>query len=90
MITLTIDDVKVEVLEGTTVLEAAQSVEIYIPRLCYHPDLPTSKGLKPVEFVYRGDERIESDTLDQEFEGCQLCVVDRRDGGLSHLVQYPG
>lgn len=76
MITLTIDDVKVEVPEGTTVLEAAQNVEIYIPRLCYHPDLPTSKGLKPVEFVYRGDERFESDTLDQEFEGCQLCVVE--------------
>ena len=76
MITLTIDDVKGEVPEGTTVLEAAESVEIYIPRLCYHPDLSTSKGLKPVEFVYRGDERIESDTLDQEFEGCQLCVVE--------------
>ena len=84
MITLTIDDVKVDVPEGTTVLEAAESVEIYIPRLCYHPDLSTSKGLKPVEFVYRGDERIENDTprshsgqaLDQEFEGCQLCVVE--------------
>jgi Fe-S-cluster-containing dehydrogenase component len=84
MITLTIDDVKVEVPEGITVLEAAQGMEIYIPRLCYHPDLPTFKGLKPVEFVYRGDERIESDTLrlcsgqalDQEFEGCQLCVVE--------------
>lgn len=76
MIALTIDDVKVEVPEGTTVLEAAQSVEIYIPRLCYHPDLPTSKGLKPVEFVYRGNERIKSDTLDKEFEGCQLCVVE--------------
>ena len=46
MITLTIDDVKVEVPEGTTVLEAAENVEIYIPRLCYHPDLSTSKGLR--------------------------------------------
>ena len=76
MITLTIDGVKVEVPEGTTVLEAADRVEIYIPRLCYHPDLPTFEGLKPVEFVYRGEERIESDVLDQEFEGCQLCVVE--------------
>ncbi len=75
-ITLTVDDIRVEVPEGTTVLEAAQRVEIYIPRLCCHPDLPTFKGLKPVEFVYRGEERIESDALDKEFEGCQLCVVE--------------
>ena len=75
-IILTVDDIRVEVPEDTTVLEAAESVEIYIPRLCYHPDLPIFKGLKPVEFVYRGEERIESDALDKEFEGCQLCVVE--------------
>jgi formate dehydrogenase alpha subunit len=38
-ITLTIDGKKVEVPKGTTVLEAAQSAGVYIPTLCYDPDL---------------------------------------------------
>lgn len=39
MVTLTIDDKEITVQEGTTVMEAAESLGIYVPRLCYHPDL---------------------------------------------------
>ncbi|MFP4105283.1 MAG: NADH-dependent [FeFe] hydrogenase, group A6 [Phycisphaerae bacterium] len=39
MINLTIDDQPLQVPEGTTVMEAAETLGIYIPRLCYHPDL---------------------------------------------------
>ena len=35
MITLTINDRNVEVLEGTTILEAAEKINIKIPTLCY-------------------------------------------------------
>ncbi|MFC2066623.1 FAD-dependent oxidoreductase [Chloroflexota bacterium] len=38
-IKLTIDDVEIEVEKGLTVLEAAQQADVYIPTLCYHPDL---------------------------------------------------
>jgi formate dehydrogenase alpha subunit len=38
-VSLIIDGVKVEVTEGTTVLEAARQAGIYIPTLCYDPDL---------------------------------------------------
>ncbi len=38
-INLTIDDIKVAVPEGTTVMEAAERIGVHIPRLCYHPDL---------------------------------------------------
>ena len=38
-INLTIDDQKIEVEQGTTILEAAREVGIEIPYLCYHPDL---------------------------------------------------
>ena len=38
MISLTIDTRKVEVLEGTTILEAARQANINIQTLCYHPD----------------------------------------------------
>ncbi len=36
---LIIDDITVEVAEGTTVLEAAQAVDIPIPHFCWHPAL---------------------------------------------------
>jgi NADH-quinone oxidoreductase subunit G len=36
---LIIDNIEVEVAEGTTVLEAAQSVDIPIPHFCWHPAL---------------------------------------------------
>ena len=38
-LTLTIDGQAVECAAGSTILEAADAAGIYIPRLCYHPDL---------------------------------------------------
>lgn len=38
-ITLTINGIEVTAPKGATVLEAARSAGIYIPTLCYHPDL---------------------------------------------------
>ena len=71
----TINDIEVTVPEGTTILDAARSVDIYIPTLCSHPSLPTSKGLKPKEFVHRGDDKISTEKQ-EEYEGCQLCIVE--------------
>jgi formate dehydrogenase beta subunit len=45
-IKLTIDGVEVEVDKGVTVLQAAQSAGIYIPSLCYHPDLTPYGGCR--------------------------------------------
>ncbi len=73
-ITLTINDVEVTVPEGTTILDAARSVDIYVPTLCSHPSLSTSRGLEPSDFVYRGDDKILSENKD-EYEGCRLCIV---------------
>lgn len=39
MIRCKINEIDVEVLEGTTILEAARANGIYIPALCYHPKL---------------------------------------------------
>lgn len=41
MININIDGVNVEAKESMTVLEAAESIGVYIPTLCHHPDLPT-------------------------------------------------
>jgi predicted molibdopterin-dependent oxidoreductase YjgC len=43
-VTITIDGKKVEVKKGTTVLEAARSIGLYIPTLCYDPDLKPYGG----------------------------------------------
>jgi len=39
MVNLTINDEKIKVAEGTTVLEAAKQAGVHIPTLCNHPDL---------------------------------------------------
>jgi formate dehydrogenase major subunit len=46
MVTLVIDDQEIVAQEGTTVLEAAAAAGIYIPTLCYHPDLSTFGGCR--------------------------------------------
>ncbi len=38
-IKLTVEGKEVEVAKGVTVLQAAQAAGVYIPTLCYHPDL---------------------------------------------------
>jgi len=40
MIRLNIDGEEIKTEEGKTVLEAALQAGIYIPNLCYHPDIP--------------------------------------------------
>lgn len=46
MATVNINGIDVQANEGMTVYEVAQSVGIYIPTLCYHPDLPTFGGCR--------------------------------------------
>lgn len=46
MITITIDDKKIETTPATSVLEAALTNGIEIPRLCYHKDLLPSGGCR--------------------------------------------
>ena len=75
-IALTINGREVVVEKGTTVLEAAQAADIYIPALCAHPDLPPFEGIKAADRVYRAGELIEGDASGKEFEGCRLCVVE--------------
>jgi NADPH-dependent glutamate synthase beta subunit-like oxidoreductase len=76
-VSFTLNGTEISVAKGTSILKAAQTSGIYIPRLCTHPDLPPSQGLKPVEFIYRGDVQYKNDNsvTSNEHEGCQLCVV---------------
>jgi len=44
MINAKINGIPVSVPEGSTILEAAQKVQVKIPTLCKHPDLPATAG----------------------------------------------
>ena len=74
---LTINGIEVETKKGMTILEAARSVNIYIPSLCYHPDLPPAPRTKLNDHLYRGGKLVRStESIPKEFEGCQLCIVE--------------
>lgn len=45
-VTLKINGQEVEVEKGTTILEAAKQLGIYVPTLCYHPYLPLEEACR--------------------------------------------
>lgn len=68
---LIIDDITVEVVEGTTVLEAAQSVDIPIPHFCWHPALGKAGACRACAVKM----------LDGPIRGIQMsCMLPAQDG----------
>ncbi|MFH1930256.1 MAG: FAD-dependent oxidoreductase [Pseudomonadota bacterium] len=75
-IKLTIDGQEIEAQAGTTILEAARGVDIYIPSLCSHPDLPQAEGIQAAKVIYQGERKIENAMPGEAGKGCALCVVE--------------
>jgi NADH-quinone oxidoreductase subunit G len=68
---LIIDNIKLEVGEGTTVLEAAQSVDIPIPHFCWHPALGKAGACRVCAVKM----------LDGPVKGIQMsCMLPAQDG----------
>ncbi|TET69490.1 MAG: FAD-binding protein [Candidatus Aminicenantes bacterium] len=87
---LTVDGQQIEAGKGQTILAAALAAGIYIPHLCYHPDLPSFEATPPVEVCYRGPNAYRTDSKDKKYEGCGLCLVkikDKEEPVLSCLTQ---
>jgi NADPH-dependent glutamate synthase beta subunit-like oxidoreductase/ferredoxin len=74
-VNLTIDGQQVQAPAGTTLLEAARQADVYIPSLCYHPDLPPAKDLPALQAVFHDDCKIENALPEQPGKGCGICVV---------------
>lgn len=76
-----IDGQELVVEEQTTVLGVALKAGIYIPHLCFHTGLGSTRSLQPSQFVYHGENQIRNDSED-EYSGCNLCLVevDGKDG----------
>lgn len=74
MMKITIDEKEIDVLEGQSILEAALANNIYIPHLCYHPDLEAKGGCR---------------LCSVEIEGLQgavpSCMTKVEDGMVVHI-----
>jgi len=75
-VTLFINDTKIQAVKGSSILEAARKNDIYIPSLCYHPDLTSPRKVKAINIICRGDEQMVGDIPEKEFDGCNLCLVE--------------
>ena len=75
-----------EAEESKTILEVALENNIYIPNLCYHPNVSPGPGKKAIPEVYRGDVRYTGE--EGEFQGCQLCIVSVN-GNLVKACEFP-
>jgi formate dehydrogenase (NADP+) beta subunit len=80
-INIVINGINVEVEERTNILQAAQKAGIYIPTLCFHPELPSFKDISPAQSIYQGSVKLEA-TPGEEYQGCKLCLVDIQGQGI--------
>ena len=80
MVDIKIDGKTYAAEQGQTIMAVAYQYGVYIPAICYHPDLPPFKHTRLADRVYRGDTAIENEPVDgadlADLEGCGLCVVE--------------
>jgi NADPH-dependent glutamate synthase beta subunit-like oxidoreductase len=71
-----VNNTEIQAPKDSSILEATRNAEIYIPSLCYHPDLPLSRRAKAGNAIFHAGEQIIGDAFEKEFEGCNLCLVE--------------
>lgn len=83
-ITISIDNREILSHEGNSILEAADQAGIYIPRICYHQNLPSGPGMKADNRIYRhGEISADGNSHDSTYEGCNICIVEIEGRGTS-------
>lgn len=75
-IRINIDGNDIDVNEGQSILQAALKSGIYIPHLCFHPDLLSFKESWPDEVCYQGENEFQSDSKAEGYAGCGFCLVE--------------
>ena len=88
MVKLTIDNQNIEVPEGTTVLEAAEKLNIYIPTLCHHESLMPYGGCRlcVVEVARNGTTDITSSCTYKVEAGLKVKTTTKRVQKVRRLV----
>ena len=72
MITIKIDNIPVEIPEGTTILQAAKKVGIDIPTLCYHDDLCIAGNCRVCVVEIKGRPRLEASCATPVEDGMEI------------------
>ncbi|HUU26616.1 MAG TPA: 2Fe-2S iron-sulfur cluster-binding protein [archaeon] len=80
MVNLTIEGRKIEVEEGTSVLEAARAAGIHIPTLCHHESLPPYGACRfcVVEVTRRGRTRMYASCTLPAAEGMEVFTATEK------------
>jgi formate dehydrogenase beta subunit len=74
MFSLTIDGQEIGDVERKTILEAALGAGLYIPHLCYHPQLHLPSAMGGRREIYQ-EMRVHRGQEGEGFDGCNLCLV---------------
>lgn len=72
MIKLTINDLPIEVTEGTTILEAAKKLKYNIPTLCYHSDLCIAGNCRVCVVELKGSRTLVASCAMPVSEGMEI------------------
>jgi bidirectional [NiFe] hydrogenase diaphorase subunit len=88
MVKLAIDDRTIEVPEGTTILEAAEKLNIYIPTLCHHESLTPYGGCRlcVVEITRSGVTDLTSSCTYKVEEGLKVRTNTKKVHRVRRLV----
>lgn len=88
MVTLTIDNHNVEVPQGTTILEAAERLNVYIPTLCHHESLTPYGGCRlcVVEVTQNGMTNLTSSCTRKVEKGLRVKTTTERVRKVRRLV----
>lgn len=88
MVKFTIDNQKTEVSEGTTILEAAEKLNIYIPTLCHHESLIPYGGCRlcVVEIAQNGATDLTTSCTRKAEKGMKVKTDTERVRKVRRLV----
>ncbi|MGD8986488.1 MAG: 2Fe-2S iron-sulfur cluster-binding protein, partial [Desulfobacteraceae bacterium] len=75
MASIALDGQEIEALGDKTILQIALGAGVYIPHLCFHPQLDSLSVIESLERVYQGDKEW-TGKEGEVFEGCNLCLVE--------------
>lgn len=69
MVNVTIDGLQVSIPEGSTILQAAKEVGIYVPTLCWHPDQSVKANCRVCVCEVEGNRLLQAACSTPVFEG---------------------
>jgi len=75
MANMIVDGRNIETGDGKTILQVVLEAGVYIPHLCFHPQMSSLSEISAGEEIYQGGV-VHGGKGGEEFEGCKLCLVE--------------